>query len=98
MFGLKHIPHCAGCGVDNQQLLVRRGVGFCAQCVWAISQRKDMDSKRIENEMRADELKYGKDSIEAGIIEGAILLERNGELRSELIKSHRRIKQLESVK
>ena len=95
MFGIKYIPHCLGCGAENQKLSMK---SMCSKCEWAISQRDDLDGVRLENKVKSEELKSIQDRIESTILEGAILLERNGELRAELVKAHRRIKSLEAVK
>jgi len=71
---------------------------MCNICDWAISQRKDLDGVRQENEMKADEIKYSKERIEASIIEGALLLERNIEVRAELTRVYREIETLKAVK
>ena len=105
MFGLtRTVPCCLNqnCKAETKLSMA----GYCADCAWALSQRKELGAARAEADIATAalrdlddavsfaEAKVG-DTIRAAKIEGQILLERNIKLKADLVKSYRKIKQLE---
>jgi len=106
VFGITNIePACYGCGTTAVKLSRK---GMCNWCEWAISQAHDLNAQKLENEIKADEIKHLNQCLtncqttaaqakEAAHLETLVLVEENARLRSNLIKAWRKIKTLESI-